>query len=107
MEHIQLRQRCEGKFRRALGVALMYQQVVAGVGDIYSDEILFQAHLYAKPRIERLDDATLEKLFQETRHVLKTAIERGANPQKLPDHFLLSHRREGRNVRGARAKSRR
>jgi formamidopyrimidine-DNA glycosylase len=88
------RERFEGR-KGSVKSALMNQQVVAGVGNIYSDEILFQAHLYPGTRIERLDDAALEKLFQETRRVLKTAIERGANPQMIPDHFLLSHRREG------------
>jgi formamidopyrimidine-DNA glycosylase len=88
------RERFEGR-KGSVKSALMNQQVVAGVGNIYSDEILFQAHLYPGTRIERLDDAALEKLFQVTRRVLTTAIERGANPQELPDHFLLSHRREG------------
>src|SRR5215216_699577 len=94
LDSASFRERFEGK-KGSVKSALMNQQVVAGVGNIYSDEILFQAHLYPGTRIERLDDAALEKLFQETRRVLKTAIERGANPQMIPDHFLLSHRREG------------
>ena len=88
------RERFEGR-KGSVKAALMNQQLVAGVGNIYSDEILFQARLHPETRIERLDNAALEKLFQETRRVLKTAIERGADPQELPDHFLLSHRREG------------
>jgi formamidopyrimidine-DNA glycosylase len=36
--------------------------------------------------------ATLEELHGQT---LQTAIERGANPNELPESFLLSHRREG------------
>jgi len=94
LDSASFRERFEGR-KGSVKSALINQQVVAGVGNIYSDEILFQAHLYPGTRIERLDDATLEKLFEETRRVLKTAIERGANPQKLPDHFLLSHRIEG------------
>jgi formamidopyrimidine-DNA glycosylase len=94
LDSASFRERFEGR-KGSVKAALMNQQVVAGVGNIYSDEILFQAHLYPGTRIERLDDATLEKLFEETRRVLKTAIERGADPQELPDHFLLSHRREG------------
>jgi formamidopyrimidine-DNA glycosylase len=87
--------RCfEGK-KGTVKSALMNQQVVAGVGNIYSDEILFQARVHPGTGIERLDDAALERLFRETRRVLETAIEQGADPQKLPDSFLLSHRREG------------
>jgi formamidopyrimidine-DNA glycosylase len=73
----------------------MNQQVVAGVGNIYSDEILFQARVHPGTEVQRIDDAAFEKLFQETRRVVETAIERGADPQKLPDSFFLSHRREG------------
>jgi formamidopyrimidine-DNA glycosylase len=88
------RERFEGR-KGSLKAALMNQQLVAGVGNIYSDEILFQARLHPETKVEQLDDAALEKLFEETRRVLETAIERGAGPQELPDHFLLSHRREG------------
>ena len=88
------RERFEGR-KGSVKAALMNQQLVAGVGNIYSDEMLFQARLHPETRIEQLDDATLEKLFEETRRVLETAIERGAYPQELPDNFLLSHRREG------------
>jgi formamidopyrimidine-DNA glycosylase len=94
LDSASFRRRFEGR-KGSVKAALMNQQLVAGVGNIYSDEILFQAHLYPGTRIERLDDVALEKLFQQTRRVLKTAIERGADPQELPDHFLLSHRREG------------
>jgi formamidopyrimidine-DNA glycosylase len=62
---------------------------------IYSDEILFQDRLHPTSGVERLDDAVLEELHGQTLRVLKTALERGANPQELPDTFLLPHRREG------------
>src|SRR5215213_5334395 len=74
-------QRCFEGRKGTLKSALMNQQVVAGVGNIYSDEILFQAGVHPGTEVKRNDDATFEKLFQETRRVLKTAIERGANPQ--------------------------
>jgi formamidopyrimidine-DNA glycosylase len=94
LDSVSFRKRFEGR-KGSVKAALMNQQVVAGVGNIYSDEILFQAQLHPGTRIERLDDAALERLFEEARRVLETAIERGADPQELPDHFLLSHRREG------------
>src|SRR5215211_3442922 len=88
------RERFEGR-KGSVKAALMNQQLLAGVGNIYSDEILFQARLHPETKVEQLDDATLEKLFEETQRVLETAIEREANSQELPDHFLLPHRREG------------
>jgi len=94
LDSVSFRERFGGR-KGAVKSALMNQQVVAGVGNIYSDEILFQARVHPGTEVGRLDDAALEKLFRETRRVLKAAIERGADPQKLPNSFLLSHRREG------------
>ena len=68
----------------------MNQQIVAGIGNIYSGEILFQARLRPRSSVVRLDG-----LPKETHHVLNAAIERVANPQELPYSFLLSHRHEG------------
>ena len=74
---------------------LMNQKMLAGIGNLYSDEILFQACIHPSTRVAQLDDPTLENLHKETLRVLNTAIEREAYPQELPDSFLLSHRQEG------------
>ena len=81
--------------RGGVKAALMNQQVVAGIGNIYSDEILFQVRLHPRAEVARLDATKLEEMFGQTRRVLEAAIELEANPNKLPDPFLLSHRREG------------
>jgi formamidopyrimidine-DNA glycosylase len=88
------RERFEGR-RGGIKAALMNQQVVAGIGNIYSDEILFQARLHPRTGLDRLDGEVLDEMHKQTLRVLKAAIERGASPQELPDSFLLSHRREG------------
>jgi formamidopyrimidine-DNA glycosylase len=88
------RERLEGR-RGGVKAALMNQQVVAGIGNIYSDEILFQVRLHPRTDIRRLDGATLEELHGQTLRVLEKAIERGADPNELPEPFLLSHRGEG------------
>lgn len=74
---------------------LMNQKTLAGIGNLYSDEILFQARIHPRTSVAQLDDPTLENLRKETLRVLKKAIEREAYPQELPDSFLLSHRQEG------------
>ena len=88
------RERFEGR-RGGIKAALMNQQVVAGIGNIYSDEILFQVRLHPRTDVRRLDGANLEELHGQTLRVLDKAIERGANPNELPEPFLLSHRSEG------------
>jgi len=88
------RGRLEGR-KGGIKATLMNQQILAGIGNIYSDEILFQARLHPRTSVARLDGDALHNLHEQTRRVLHAAIERGADPGVLPDSFLLSHRREG------------
>jgi formamidopyrimidine-DNA glycosylase len=88
------RERFEGR-RGGVKAALMNQQVVAGIGNIYSDEILFQLRVHPRTDVRRLAGATLEEMHRQTLRVLERAIERGADPDELPEPFLLSHRSEG------------
>ena len=44
----------------------MNQKVMAGIGNLYSDEILFQARIHPRTSVARLDDPSLEKLHEET-----------------------------------------
>lgn len=84
------RKRLEGR-RGEIKATLMNQQVFAGIGNIYSDEILFQVRLHPKTSVGRLDESSLHNLHEQTRRVLRAAIERGAEP----DSVLLLHRQEG------------
>ncbi len=75
--------------------ALMDQRVIAGVGNIYSDEILFQEKVHPKQKIEKLTDKSLNSLFNTTKRVMKMAIKKDAKPLKLPSSYLLPSREEG------------
>ena len=88
------RKRLEGR-RGGIKATLMNQRVFAGIGNIYSDEILFQVRLHPRTNVGRLDGDAFHDLHEQIQRVLHAAIERGANPQGLPDSFLLSDRREG------------
>jgi formamidopyrimidine-DNA glycosylase len=88
----------EGR-RGQVKAALMDQRLLAGIGNIYSDEILFQARLHPKAHIERLERKSLKKLCRATRSVLETAIDCGAGlddfVECLPSTWLLAHRSRG------------
>lgn len=74
--------------------ALMDQTVIAGLGNIYTDEVLFQAGIHPKTKVQALDEASRRSLFDAMRDVLCTAIKCGADPEQMPaDRFLLPHRR--------------
>jgi formamidopyrimidine-DNA glycosylase len=90
------------KFRSALkgrrGMiksTLMNQQIMAGIGNIYSDEILFQARVHPKKPVDQLEDKVLREIFKATREVLKTAIEKKADPEQFPSSWIIPHREEG------------
>jgi formamidopyrimidine-DNA glycosylase len=88
------RERLEGR-RGEIKATLMNQRIFAGIGNIYSDEILFQVRLHPRTSVGRLDGDAFHDLHEQIQRVLHAAIERGASPQGLPDSFLLPHRREG------------
>lgn len=85
--------------RRDIKSVLMDQSVVAGIGNIYSDEILFQARLHPRARADRLNGATLRRLLGTARRVLRIAIRCGAGSEqgleRLPRSFLLPERHKG------------
>lgn len=80
------------KKRGTLKAALMDQSVVAGLGNVYSDEILFQMRLHPKRPAGQLDDHQLKQLYQTTQQVLGDAIDSHAQPDEMPSGFLLPHR---------------
>ena len=72
--------------------ALMDQSCVAGIGNIYSDEVLFQAKVHPRAMASQLDDETVQALFASMKDVLAVAIDCQAQPARFPTHYLLPHR---------------
>src|SRR5206468_5290535 len=58
-----------GKHRRAVKAILLNQQLIAGIGNLYADEILFRAHVHPSTDAAKLEDKDLARLFRATRHV--------------------------------------
>lgn len=85
--------------KRDVKSVLMDQQVIAGIGNIYSDEILFQARINPLERIDRLPPAALKRVFAQMRAVLKTAVAKGAGSEgfvdRMPAGSLLPERKKG------------
>lgn len=85
--------------RGGIKAALMNQSLLAGIGNVYSDEILFHAGIDLRAAVEGLDGDTVATLHRSVRTVLRTAIDRGAGSEqlveRLPDGYLLPCREEG------------
>lgn len=71
-----LAQRLAGK-KGKLKALLLDQRLVAGIGNIYADEILHRARLHPARTADSLDERELKRLHRSIRAVLREAIGKG------------------------------
>ncbi|MDP4126915.1 MAG: bifunctional DNA-formamidopyrimidine glycosylase/DNA-(apurinic or apyrimidinic site) lyase [Bacillota bacterium] len=64
-----------GKKKVTLKAALLDQQVLAGMGNIYVDESLFRAGISPKRRVDTLSEEEITKLHQAIQDVLQAGID--------------------------------
>ncbi|NMB74219.1 MAG: bifunctional DNA-formamidopyrimidine glycosylase/DNA-(apurinic or apyrimidinic site) lyase [Myxococcales bacterium] len=89
------------KTRRPVKSALLDQSLVAGVGNIYSDEALFHARIHPLAPASSLTPARLARLFRAVRAVLRASVCRQGTsidwvwPGGRMQHHLLVYGRTG------------
>jgi len=83
---------------------LMNQKLVSGIGNIYSDEMLFQAGIHPESAAAALGKADVRKLYDKMKRIFRTTIRRGADSDKYPSSYLLKSRRLGKECPGCRGK---
>lgn len=66
--------------RGRLKTTLTDQSVIAGLGNLLTDEICWQARLHPSRSVSELDDADLRQLHATMRWVLRTAVRHGRVP---------------------------
>lgn len=85
--------------KRDIKSVLMDQKVLAGIGNIYSDEILFQAGIHPSTPVEALSAAATAKLYQALGTTLGAAIrhrlDAERNADAAPANFMLPQRHKG------------
>jgi len=84
-----------GRRRGSVKAALMNQSAIAGIGNIYADEVLFQAGVHPETPAAEVDRATLAELWRVMRRVLRTASDRAADADEMPRGWLLHARNHG------------
>lgn len=62
--------------------ALLDQSVIAGVGNIYTDESLWGASIHPKRLVNSLTRTELNKLYKEVRYVMNFSIEKGGSTNR-------------------------
>jgi formamidopyrimidine-DNA glycosylase len=65
--------------KRTIKSVLLDQRVVAGIGNIYADEILFATGIHPAARADRLSGDGVDRLVSATRQVLRAAIRAGGS----------------------------
>jgi formamidopyrimidine-DNA glycosylase len=91
--------------RGRLKSLLMHQQIIAGIGNIYANEILFRTRLHPNREVSRLREPVRVKLYDTMQAVLREAIECGGSSVRdffAPDgtegryrHYHLVYGKEG------------
>lgn len=74
-----------GSTRRRLKTLLMHQQVIAGIGNIYANEMLFRAGLHPDQPADRIGPAAIARLYEVMGEVLREAILMGGS--SVRDYF--------------------
>lgn len=77
--------------RGGLKSALMDQELVAGIGNIVADEVLWHARLHPAAPVADLTDDDLDELHEALEQVLERSAEVGHVPR---DEDLLTHARD-------------
>jgi formamidopyrimidine-DNA glycosylase len=81
------------KPKSKIKTVLMDQSLIAGIGNIYSDEILWRGDVHPLSRAGKIPQKNLEKMFKATKEVLKKGIDFGGD--SMSDY---------RNIHGERGK---
>ncbi|GAA4309554.1 formamidopyrimidine-DNA glycosylase [Pontixanthobacter gangjinensis] len=84
--------------------ALMDQSFIAGLGNLYVDELLFHSGIHPKAKSEKLSKADLSKMYKNMIEVLDTVTKSKTEGTKLPDSYLRPHRTEGEDCPNGKGK---
>jgi len=83
------------KRKTAIKAALMNQKIIAGVGNEFSDAILFQCRIHPLSSVNALKKEQLEEIYHMMKGILKEAVKVNADREKLNHYFLLNERKAG------------
>jgi formamidopyrimidine-DNA glycosylase len=83
------------KRRGAIKSLLMTQEIIAGVGNLYVDEMLFQTSVHPRRPADRLRPPEVRALYANMRRILREAIARHARESELPRNYLFNNREVG------------
>lgn len=99
------RELLEGK-RGTIKATLMDQKTISGIGNIYSDEILFNSNIHPASKTEKLNDDQVKKIYHMMRKILQRAIKESVEVNNIPRTYLLPNRVPGEDCPRCKGKIR-
>lgn len=109
-----LKERLGKKPNGKIKTVLMDQSIIAGIGNIYSDEILWRVGVHPEQRVSKLKEPEISLIFKAIKETLAKGIDFGGDSMSdyrniygLPGRFQLHHeayRRTGQKCRKFRCK---
>lgn len=78
--------------RGAIKSLLMDQSKIAGLGNIYADEVLFQSRVHPKSNAKSLEESNIRNIYRNINKVLAYAVKKRANPELFGKSYLLPYR---------------
>lgn len=104
-----LKKRLNKKLNGKIKTVLIDQSILAGIGNIYSDEILWHAGVHPERKVSKITEAEMKLVFKAIKEILKKGIDFGGDSMSdyrniygLPGKFQLHHeayRRTGKKCR--------
>jgi formamidopyrimidine-DNA glycosylase len=82
------------EFEGRLKALLMDQGFIAGIGNVYGDEILFQSRTRPSKKAHELKKEEIKRVYKKIRYVLRTACEHDADLSWL-DRWFVTGRSKG------------
>lgn len=80
--NMEFRNRLQRRKNSSIKAALLDQTVIAGIGNIYADESLWQAKIYPGMRVGDVPARKLNNLFTAIRDILRIAIKTGGSTDR-------------------------
>jgi formamidopyrimidine-DNA glycosylase len=72
---------------------LMNQKKLAGIGNVYADEILYQTGIL--PERKSIDRKETDRLFNTMQRIFEVSIRHNADPGECPERYLIKRREQG------------
>lgn len=81
--------------RKSIKSILTDQHRIAGIGNLYADEILFHSKIHPKTKAAKLIPKEIDSIFKNIPKILNKVIKAKTEDSSLPESWLISHRKAG------------